>query len=169
MSSSMLITDDEILNPNIPDLPSKKEVIRLCRKHRSDSDTSHLTYPSPNGRTFFIKYRNASMAEARTQLYLHDRIIAARPRTTIRIPEIYHALDSNSGTYMVMEYIDIQDFASDKQRAKAIAELTSIEPPPDAAPGPIGGGRVKHKFFKYSESPVEYRSVSELDNHVNNV
>ncbi|KAL2007662.1 hypothetical protein VTN00DRAFT_7644 [Thermoascus crustaceus] len=64
---------------------------------------------------------------------------------------------------------NIPDLPSKKERAKATSELTSIEPPPDAAPRHIGGGRVRHKFFKYSKSPVEYRSVSELENHVNNV
>lgn len=47
-----------------------------------------------------------------------------------------------------MEHIEIDHFASDEQRARAITELVTIELPPDAKPGPIGGSdRIKHGFF----------------------
>lgn len=87
------------------------------------------------------------MAEARTQLYFFNQI-AARPDITIRIPESYHARISRGyERYIVMEYIDVHGFASLEQRARAITDLVSIEPPPGATPGPIGGGRINTPFL----------------------
>jgi hypothetical protein len=92
----MHITDDELLNPNITNLPSKDEVIALIALYRKKgSSTNHLVYNSSDGRRFFIKYGNVIMAEARTQLYFFNRI-STRPDITIHIPEIYHAFISRA-------------------------------------------------------------------------
>lgn len=65
------------------------------------------------------------MAMARTRLYFFNQI-AARPDATIRIPEIYHArFDRGYERYIVMEYIDVQGFASDEQRVRAITDASS--------------------------------------------
>jgi hypothetical protein len=104
----MLITRNEILNPSIPNLPSKDLVITLCRQ--KGSDCNHLTY-STGGKDIFIKYNNATMDEAHAQLFFYNQIIT-KSHSTIRIPEIYHAFKSDNGdTYILMENIDIETLA----------------------------------------------------------
>jgi hypothetical protein len=68
-----------------------------------------------------------------------------------------------------MEYIDIVDYASDDERANAVAQLVSIEPPSGAVLGPIGGGIIKHCFFADSEAPRRYSTVGEIQTYINNV
>jgi hypothetical protein len=165
--SLMLITPTEILNRAIPGLPSMKLVVRLCK--RKGSDFNHLIY-SANGKNFFIKYNNASMNEARSQLFFHDQI-AKKEDATIRIPQIYHAFETDDGrAYIIMEYIDIDPErpASDQQRVQAISELITIPPPPGRF-GSIAGGRFWHNFFKDREPPVPFTSSEELEGYINRV
>jgi hypothetical protein len=91
----MSSAEDEILNPNIPDLPSKAEVYKLCRK--SDRYINHLIYTG-KGRKISIKFGNATMAEARTQQFFYEQI-SRHPHSSIRIPEVYHAFTMNYGAY----------------------------------------------------------------------
>lgn len=65
LPTAMLIKEDKILNPNIPNLPSKEEVVTLSLK-KGYHLTNYLIYTSTNSRKFFIKYANATMAEAHT-------------------------------------------------------------------------------------------------------
>lgn len=81
------------------------------------------------------------MAEAHAHLFFDSRI-NANPQSTIHIPELYHAWYSErSGAYLVMEYIDVDHFASDKERAKALTELIAVKPLPGVfgSFGPPGG------------------------------
>lgn len=159
---SVMSTNDEILSPNITesDLPSKEQVVKLCRKNGINAN--HLTH-THNDRKFFIKYNNVKMAEARNQHPSRGFDVS------IRIPEIYHAFTSRYRTYIVMEHIDIDHLASNAQRAKAITELVSIESPENSTPGPIGGRYIRHRFFKDFTSTIAYKSVRELERHVNRV
>lgn len=68
-----------------------------------------------------------------------------------------------------MEYIDIVSYASDEERANAVTQLVSIEPPSGAALGPIGGGPVKHCFFMNSKALRRYSTVQEMLTYINNV
>jgi hypothetical protein len=68
-----------------------------------------------------------------------------------------------------MEYIDIVGYASDEERANAVAQLMSIEPPSGAALGPIGGGYVRHCFFEDTIAPRPYSTVDEMQTYINNV
>ncbi|KAL4882760.1 hypothetical protein BJY04DRAFT_216859 [Aspergillus karnatakaensis] len=124
----MFVADREILNTSIPDLPSKDQVVELCRQ--KGHDYNHLTYRTENGKTVFIKYNNAKMAEAHAQLFFYTHI-SANPQSTMRIPELYHAWlpEHSPSAYLVMEYINIHHLASDEERAKALSELIAVKPP----------------------------------------
>lgn len=52
--------DKEIRSPNAPDLPSKSEIVKLCRKN--GLRTFYLTH-THNGTELFIKYLKASVLE----------------------------------------------------------------------------------------------------------
>ncbi|RDW92807.1 uncharacterized protein DSM5745_00129 [Aspergillus mulundensis] len=64
----MIVTGKEIFNPGVPDLPSKDQVVALCRQ--KGLDANHLTYTTAHGKIFFIKYNSVKMAEAHAQLVL---------------------------------------------------------------------------------------------------
>lgn len=165
----MIVTDREIFNPSVPDLPSKDQVVELYRQ--KGRKHNRLTYTAPSGKTFFIKYNNTRMAEAHAQLFFYSRI-NANPQSTIRIPELYHAWLPGDGSraYLVMEYIDIHHFASDEERAKALAELIAVEPPPGVF-GNFGppGIYIRHMFFKEREAAKMYSSAQELQDSINRV
>lgn len=165
----MIVTDEEIFNPSVPDLPSKDQVVKLCRQ--KGADYNRLTYTAPNGKIFFIKYNNATMPEAHAQLFFSSHI-NANPQSTIRIPELYHAwqADHSYSAYLVMEYIDVHHFASDEERAKALTELIAVKPPPGVL-GSFGppGRSIRHLFFKDQEAVKIYSSVQELQDSINSV
>lgn len=154
----MIVTDKEIFNPSVPGLPSKDQVVNLCRQ--KGFDYNRLMYTAANGKIFFIKYNNTKMAEAHAQLFFYSRI-NANPQSTIRIPELYHAWapDHSSSTYLVMEYIDVHHFAFDEERAK----------PPPGVFGSFGppGGNIRHMFIKDREAAKIYSSVQELQDSIN--
>ncbi len=81
--------------------------------------------------------------------------------------------------YIVMEYIQgqtiyelLKDFPEDLLEDKlnkifpAIISLLSIRTPQDIAPGPVGGGIIKHPIFKDNTASIEYKSVNELQQHI---
>ncbi|KAL2760653.1 hypothetical protein ACRALDRAFT_1059576 [Sodiomyces alcalophilus JCM 7366] len=47
--------------------------------------------------------------------------------------------------------------------------LLSIPVPPGTRPGPVGGERMRHTFFKDYEAAVPYESVDKLEEHMNNL
>lgn len=167
----MSTTQNEILNPAIPGLPSKDVVVRLCKKKGCNFNT--LTY-SAEGNTFFIKYNNVTMEEAHAQVFFRQES-GKRSNATIRIPEVYHAFEAGGGrgmgyTYIVMEHIEI-DFeraASDEQIAQALSMLISIPPPPGVF-GSFSGGTYSHHFFQDGQPPVPSASAAELEDYLNRV
>lgn len=163
----MSFVDFEFISPNSPTLPSKTEISKLCKKN--GSQTNHLTHVD-QGTKLFIKYNNVCRQEVQNKLFFYDQL-ARRPGSAIRIPEIYYAVDSMSDEFIVMEHVEIDHPASDEQRARALTELVTIEPPLDATLGPIEGGLVKNSFFSYPEcvSDIQYTSVHQLDRHINQV
>jgi hypothetical protein len=156
----------EFIYYNTLDLPSPDEIIAACDK-RGDIN-GHFTYFSKD-RRFFVKYGfYVTIGEAKTQQYFYEKI-NSQDWATIKIPKIYRAFETGGRTYIVMEYIDIVSYASDEERANAVAQLISIEPPSDAPPGPIGGGPIQHCFFMDSQAPREYSTVDEIQVYINNV
>jgi hypothetical protein len=156
---------NEFIYRDTPNLPSQNDVIEACAK--SGDEVRQLTYLSKD-RKFFIKYGfSVTTGEAKNQQYFYKKTHSQRS-ITFKIPEIYRAFETKGRTYIVMEYIDIVDYASDEERANVIAQLVSIEPPSGAVLGPIGGGTVKHCFFVDNEAPRLYSTVDEMQTYINN-
>jgi hypothetical protein len=157
---------NEFIYRDTPNLPSQNDVVAACAKN--GDEVRHLTYLSKD-RKFFIKYGfSVTTGEAKNQQYFYKKIHSQR-NITFKIPEIYRAFETRGRTYIVMEYIDIVDYASDEERANIVTQLVSIEPPSDAVLGPIGGGLIKHCFFADSEAPKRYSTVDEIQAYINNV
>ena len=157
---------NEFIYCDTPNLPSQENIIAACAKN--GDKTQQLTYLSKD-RKFFIKYGfTVTVGEANTQRYFYKKI-PSQCGTTVKIPKIYRAFETRGRTYIVMKYIDIVGYASDEERANAVAQLVSIEPPSGAALGPIGGGLVKHCFFTDNEAPEQFLTVHEIQTYINNV
>lgn len=162
----MIITDTEICNPSVPNLPTKAKVEQLCRQ--KGPHYNRLVYIA-NGSKFFIKYNNARIAEAHAQLFFYLQIKQTL-NSSFYVPEIYHAwLTDRGATYIVMEYIDVDHFASDEQRARAITELISVPPPQGVFGSFWQRGKIRHPFFKDREAYKKHLTVGELQDSVNNV
>lgn len=70
-----------------------------------------------------------------------------------------------------MEYVDAPDCTDEDVGfvAHAVQTLISIRGP-SSAPGPVGGGVIVHNFFVNDETSIFiYKSVEELQSHVNGV
>lgn len=106
-------------------------------------------------------------ARTRTQHYvaqsLNDKAGAA-----VRIPCVYLAFESDGLGYIVSEYIDgsICNNADAALVAAAVQSLITVQGP-TAEPGPAGGGPIEHRFFVECKSSITYRSVDELEAHIN--
>ncbi|ROV91212.1 hypothetical protein VMCG_09345 [Cytospora schulzeri] len=107
------------------------------------------------------------------------------------VPEIFRVFEYRERYFMVMEFVPgstLHELASTRQDAGAgagaggqadnsalcryIAEgirLLCVKAPPGAKPGPVGGGLVRHHFFRYNQSAVPYRDVKMLETHLNKV
>lgn len=142
------------------------QIIEACRQN--GFDTNRLYCRSIDGRSLFVKYYNVTLAEARTQTYFFEQVLS-RPDLTIRIPQVYNAVQEGWLCCIVMEHINFQSFADENQRIDALVQLLSVNPPPAAAPGPIGGSLIKHIIFQESKAALEYASVDELQEHFNQV
>ena len=159
-------TMNEFIYCDTPNLPSQGDIIAAHAK--MGDRTRQFTYLSKD-RKFFIKYGfSVKVGEAKNQHYFYKKI-RSQCGTAVKIPKIHHAFETRGRTYIVMEYIDIVSYASDEERANAVAQLVSIEPPSGATLGPIGGGPIKHCFFIDNESPRRYLTVQEMQTYINNV
>lgn len=107
------------------------------------------------------------MGEAPTQGFV-AQAINGKANAAVRVPSVYLAFRSGSYGYIVMEYIDGSrcDDSDAELVAAAVQSLIAIQGP-TAAPGPVGGGPIAHRFFVDWESPVTYDSVQLLEEHVN--
>jgi hypothetical protein len=70
--------------------------------------------------------------------------------------------------YLVMEFITLTAAPIDRT-AQALVWFSSIPPPPNHMIGPLGGGRIRHKFFKDYTAPLLFSSVEALQRYMRKV
>ena len=134
--------------------------VQLTLAKRSNNDTSYV----------WVKFgRTITMGEARTQSlvaqYLNDTANSA-----VRAPQVYLAFTWGEFGFIIMEYIDGQICGNSDAGlvAAAVKSLITI-PSPTSVPGPVGGGVIEHPFFVEGTSSISYKSVEELEDHINGV
>ncbi|KAF8644305.1 hypothetical protein AX16_008552 [Volvariella volvacea WC 439] len=134
--------------------------VRITLDKRSDRDVSNVWVKSGLGIT---------MAEAATQC-LVAQYLDKNNIPTVRAPRVYLAFTWGDIGYIVTEYINGSTCSSsdDALIAAAVKDLIQIQSP-GPKPGPVGGGRIEHPFFVDRKSSVEYASVKDLEDHVNNI
>jgi hypothetical protein len=120
------------------------------------------------GEDYFVKYGDATdlMPELATQKYLFYHA-QQQPQTaeTPRIAEIVHHFVYQRTMYLVMERIELQVFPLDlaKRIQGAVGWLSNVPPPSNPNLGPVGGGFIRHKFFKEFEAPFDFSDAAMLD------
>jgi hypothetical protein len=156
----------EVISGDLSDL-TKDDIIDRCR--RNGPMSNGFLYPSSENPSAYTKYGpSVAMGEARTQDYAFKQT-KKKDGITIRIPEVYHTCEFDGEACIIMEYIKGKPVSSGQQVADAVAQLLSILPPEGSCPGPVGGGIVKHPFFKEAVACEVYKSVRDLQDHINNV
>ncbi|KAG8950624.1 hypothetical protein FRC04_007248 [Tulasnella sp. 424] len=172
----MTVSDFAVLADDRPEtLPSREEIVALCKK--AGYNRTGIPFRSqPSGPVVaWIKYGpNVPMDEAYTQDWV-AKFLNADPEADVRVPLVYMAFTSPTRYrdlgYIVMEFIDAPDCTSKhvKLVARAVQKLISIRGP-SPAPGHVGGGPVVHTFFVDDRmSPFPYKTVKELEEHVNGI
>ncbi|KNZ75920.1 hypothetical protein J132_00933 [Termitomyces sp. J132] len=119
--------------------------------------------------SYFVKYSSESLLEeSRTLQYLYN-LAQFDPRAP-RIPKIYDfftTFDILRREYLVMEYIPPPTVTIGKWIADVISWLHACPLPLNASIGPVGGGIIRHRFFRDGDAPIEFASVAALEIYIN--
>jgi len=152
-------------------LPSLDEIIQKSQEApNSDKRTFPLFDEVSGVACAFVKRgRSIKMGEAFMQ-DLVTKTFNDKPDAALRAPLIYLAFEYLGIGFIVMEHIEglICTDADVELVAAAVNSLINIKGS-TLEPGPIGGGNIPHPFFMDWESSIEYKSVKDLENHINGV
>jgi hypothetical protein len=171
-----LVIDAKIKPTN---LPSFNDIINQCPSlakaqsispNMSGARFSLVKESNDDAAYVWVKFGYSIMSEARTQHFV-SQFLEDNANTTVRVPRVYLAFKCNHIGYIVMEYIDgtLCENSDAELLATAVQSLISIKSP-TLQPGPIGGGSIRNPLFgMFSDSEKTYKSVKELQNHVNGV
>ena len=129
-------------------LPLPEKIVQLCREARYHVRGIPIIDKSRGVVSAWVKYdRSVRMSEALTQDWV-ERVLSASPDAAVRIPKVYHAFEHGDFGYIVMEYIDGSECGdSDVLQVAVAVECLINVTGPTAAPGPVGGGPITHRFF----------------------
>ena len=177
MSSEVLVfIDDEGKPANIPECATIiKQCFELGPRQVTATNVSGVRITLEKGSDhdvgdIWVKYGgDISMGEARTQHFV-AQYLQRNNSAAVRAPRLYLAFTWNGVGFIVSEYIYGQecDDSDDALISTAVMALIAI-PSPDSKPGPVGGGLIEHPFFYNRLSSIEYKSVEDLEDHVNGV
>jgi len=150
------------------ELPDRDTLVSACQKEfkARDRQTNKLIWPSDSDPRFFVKFGGGiDPSEGRNQIYFHKMTANSR---SIQIAEVYWIFfEGTTGmTYIVMEFIRGCGEVSDEEMARALVELLSVPSPEDAAPGPIGGGKLHYQLFRHGVAPVEFGDNEQLGQYI---
>ncbi|KAI6006866.1 hypothetical protein EDD15DRAFT_2394117 [Pisolithus albus] len=143
-------------------------VIAACNTHR---ETNRLNYDYRAcilvGADYFVKYGNAKDLEPEraTQEYFYQYTQQPQTPEPPRIAKIVHHFIHQHTMYLVMERIELQVSPPDlaKRIQGAVEWLANVPPPPNSKLGPVGGGFIRHRFFKDYKAPFEFSDTAMLD------
>ncbi|KAI6101481.1 hypothetical protein EDD16DRAFT_1758372 [Pisolithus croceorrhizus] len=147
-------------------------IIAACNKHQREhwEDKDYRNCISIDG--YFIKFGDYETLrpEIQTQLhvatYAESLIDTSRPR----IAKVLHYFETKKEeAYLVMERIELIHSPLDLPRRmlEAITWLATVPAPNGHVLGLLGGGRIRHSFFKKYTAPFHFQSVQALERYVN--
>ena len=146
-------------------------VIAACAEHkernRQNADYRACIYIGTN---YFVKYgaRRDLEPELATQEYIF--VHAQQPQTPDppRIAKVLHHFVDQRTMYLLMERIELQESPPDlaERIQEAMKWLSEVPLPSNHTLGPVGGGRIRHKFFKEFKAPFNFLDTSMLDQYM---
>lgn len=160
------IAIDSDSSPN--NLPSIDVIIQKSSEVPNDKRCFALVDESSGVYIAWVKRgRSIGMGEARTQ-HRVAQLFNGNPGAAVRAPYVYIAFEWDYMGFIVMEYIP-GTTCTDADVQAVAAAVTSLINVQGTMLGPVGGGQIKHSFFQDWESSVWYKSVEDLENHINGV
>ena len=162
------------------------DIIAVCaeheQSHRRERDYRACVTIESKKSKYFIKFDDpeALWSEFSTQSYIYDYAMRHRNGPRISQPLHYFKAQDVFEAYLVMEYIELTDPSLitnlAERTAWALDWLSKVPAPPEDivgpsedALGPVGGGLIRHSFFKNYKAPVSFRSVADLQFYMNEV
>ena len=159
-------------------------IIEFCSENYGNYTVTHSSLP---GSSIFVKRGTSNLvAEARTQAYFYDQ--AQQSHNAPRVPQVYEVFDDgHCSTYLVTEFISAPSFEvlidaarsspeGESLRATAVTKIAdAVEwllkcPVPEGdSIGPVGGGKIQHRFFSMEEAPIAFATSGALEAYVNMV
>ena len=150
-------------------------IVEACTNHE-------LVQPKDNkyracvsiGTDYFVKFGDSCTLwpELQTQSYIFDYARSNPHPDAPRIPQVVHHFEDRWTMYLVMEFITLTADAHPdliNRIKRALVWLSSVPPPPNHVIGPLGGGHIRHHFFKDGEAPLLFSSVEALQRYMNRV
>ncbi|KAI5984658.1 hypothetical protein EDD15DRAFT_2390407 [Pisolithus albus] len=159
-----------------PSLPSEETIVAHCLSLGFVPGTT-IVDPSTKSVIAWIKYGpNVTIDEARTQDWTAKALRDAGV-TDLQAPRVFHAFSAEyygcSIGYIAMEFIEGIDCDSNDVElvAKAVQTLISLEAPPTATLGHIGGGTrsIVHSFFPEWLPNANYKSDQDFYDHIHKI
>jgi len=150
----------------------KDAIVAACTAHKKAHGYDYRAFIFI-GTEYFVKFGNASALEPElaTQNYI-SAYAEAHPTTPgiPRIPKVLFDFRHQHTMYIVIEYIHLADSPPDiHKRADALKWLSEVPPPPGHVIGPLGGGRIRHQFFKNYRAHLHFSSVEALERYIEKV
>ena len=146
------------------------EVIAACKTHKNQNWQNVDYRACVFVGAYFVKYGAAKdlIPELATQEYLYA--YAQQPQTPRIARIVLHFVDQNT-MYLVMERIELQTFPPDlaKRIQETVEWLSNVPLPPNLSLGPVGGGVIRHKFFKDWKAPFIFSNTAMLDLYMSKV
>jgi hypothetical protein len=153
------------------------DIAEICAEHEQshgrDAGYRACAFIEAKESKYFIKFDAARRLrpEFTTQSYIHD--YAARHENGPRIPQALHYFETNKTAFLVMERIEltlpflVTNLA--ERTAQALDWLSKVSAPSGDVLGPIGGGLIRHRFFKHNQAPLAFSSIDALERYMNQV
>lgn len=150
-------------------------IVDACSKHEEAHWKEHSFRRCVSiGAEYFVKYGSAKAIwpELATQTYIFEYAQSHLDTPHIpRIPKVIHHFKHGLRIYMVMEYITLVNPGDDisERTSEALKWLSEVPAPPGHVFGPLGGGVIRHRFFKDYEAPLAFSSVEALERYIEKV
>jgi hypothetical protein len=151
------------------------DIVATCAEHRQshwrDADYRACVSIELKESKYFIKFDDPRTLgpEFSTQSYIHD--YAMRHGNGPRIPQALHYFETKEKAFLVMEHIELTDPSLitnlAERAARALDWLSKVSAPPGDVMGPIGGGLIRHRFFKNNKAPLAFSSIDALERYMN--
>ncbi|RDB18139.1 hypothetical protein Hypma_000611 [Hypsizygus marmoreus] len=143
-------------------------IVEACTNHElvHSKDKNYRACVSI-GTDYFVKFGDPDdlLPEIQTQSYIFDYARSNPHPDAPRIPQVVHHFGDSMTMYLVMEFITLTAAPIDRI-VQALVWLSSVPPPPDHVIGPLGGGPIRHKFFKDYTAPLLFSSVEALQRYM---